>query len=191
MNRKIALILFYGFYAINMFAQIPNGAKETFHLRIAQENRFIKSKYQTVYFPENSQWSNLISNGAMVELAYKKFTLASTFLTDNNKSGGTNKIDCDFGYEYNLTKTFKVQPFAGCEFNENERGVTMGAKLNKNFDLFDYISFGLFLGCRYSKSKDITYIGSIIFSSSDYLSASIGGYFLLYDYKRPKINRNW
>lgn len=192
MKKKGLLILIYGFCIIDLFSQIPNGAKKTFHLKIEQENRFYISKCQSTSLPDSSRWSNiLITNGAMVELAFKSITLGATFLTDHHKDGGTNKIDLDLGYEYNITKSLKVQPFIGCELNENGTGMTAGAKLNKNFDLFDFISFGVFAGCRYSRSKDYIYIGSYQFTNSDYISASIGAYCLIYDYKKPKIRRDW
>ena len=192
MKKKGMLILIYGFCIIDLFSQIPNGAKETIHLKIEQENRLYISKCQATSFPYNSRWSNiLMSNGALVELAFKSITLGATFLTDSNKDGGTNKIDFDLGYEYSITKSLKVQPFIGCELNANGSGMTTGAKLNKNFDLFEYISLGLFLGCRYSRSNDFTYFGSNLFTNSDYISASIGAYCLIFDYKRPKIRTNW
>jgi len=192
MKKKGLLILICGFCIIDLFSQIPNGAKEIFHLKVEQENRFYISKYQAIQFHDSSRWSNiLMTNGAMVELAFKSITLGATFLTDHHKDGGTNKIDLDLGYEYNITKSLKAQPFIGCELNENGTGMTAGAKLNKNFDLFDFISFGVFVGCRYSRSKDFINIGAYQFTNSDYISASIGAYCLIYDYKRPKIRTNW
>lgn len=192
MNRKVLIILICGFCIIDLFSQIPNGAKETFHLKIEQENRFYISICQATSSPHNSRLSNiLMTNGAMLEIAVRSITLGATFLTDHHKYGETSKIDVDLGYEYNIMKSLKIQPFIGCEFNGYGRGLTAGAKLNKNFDLFDYISFGVFAGCRYSKSKDFIYIGTDIFSISDYISASIGAYFLIYDYRRPKVRRDW
>lgn len=192
MKKEGLIILICGFCIIDLFSQIPNGVKETFHLKIEQENRFFISKCQATLLPDSSRWSNiLMSNGAMVELAFKSVTLGATFLTDHHKDGGTNKIDFDLGYEYNITKSLKIQPFIGCELNENGTGITAGAKLNKNIDLFDFISLGVFLGCRYSRSKDYIYIGTYQFENLDYMSASIGVYFLIYDYKRPKIRRDW
>lgn len=192
MKKKGLLILIYGFCIIDLFSQIPNAAKKTFHLKIEQENRFYISKCQATFLPDSTRWSDiLMTNGAMVEFAYKSITLGATFLTDHHKDGGTNKIDLDLGYEYNLTKTLKVQPFIGCEFNENGAGMTVGTKLNKNFDLFEEVSLGIFVGCRYSRSKDFIYIESYQFTNSDYISASIGAYILLSEYKRPKIIREW
>lgn len=192
MIRKVLLILIGGFCIIDLFSQIPNGAKETFHLKIEQENRFYISKLQATTLPDSSRWSDvLMTNGAMIELAFKSVTLGATFLTDYHKGSGLSKIDFDLGYEYNITKSLKVQPFIGCELNENGTGMTAGAKLNKNFDLFDFISFGVFAGCRYSKSRDFIFIGAYQFTNSDYISASIGAYFLMYDYKRPKIRKDW
>lgn len=192
MKKKGLLILICGFYTINLFSQIPNGAKEIFHLKIEQENRFYISKCQAISLPDSSRWSNtLMTNGAMVELAFKSITLGVTFLTDHDRNGGTNKIDLDLGYEYNITKSIKLQPFIGYEFNENGKGISAGTKLNKNFDFFNNISLGVFIGCRYSRSKDFVYLGSYQFSSSDYISASIGAYCLIYSYKRPKIIREW
>jgi len=192
MNKKIILILIYEFCTIGLFSQIPNGAKETFHLKVEQENRFYISKVHAISLPDSSRWSNiLMTNGAMVELAFKSITFGATFLTDEHKYGVTSKIDFDLGYEYSMTKSLKVQQFIGCELTENGTGLTAGAKLNKNFDLFDFISFGVFVGCRYSRSKDFIYIGSYQFTHSDYISASIGAYCLIYDYKRPKIRTDW
>ena len=192
MKKKGLLILICGFCIIDLFSQIPNGAKETFHLKIEQENRFYISKCQATSLPESSIWSNiLMTNGAMVEFAFKSITLGATFLTDHHIGVGTNKIDLDLGYELNITKSLKVQPFIGCEINENGTGISVGTKLNKNFDLFDFISFGVFVGCRYSRSKDFINIGAYQFTNSDYISASIGAYCLIYNYKRPKIIRNW
>lgn len=192
MRKRGILILIYGFCILDLFCQMSNGAKETFHLKVEQENRFYISKYQATLLPDSSRWSNiLMTNGAMVELAFKSITLGTTFLTDYHKNGGTNKINFDLGYEFNITKSLKVQPFVGYEINENGAGMSLGAKLNKNFDLFEYISYGIFVGCRYSRSKDFVYIGSYQFSNSDYISASTGVYFLIYGYKRPKINREW
>lgn len=178
--------------ALGLFSQMPSGAKENFHVRIAQENRFYISKCKVIYMPTETKWSNIMrSSGKMVELAYKGVTIASTFLTDYHKTGGTNKIDLDFGYEHNLTKSLKIHPFVGCEFNENGTGLSMGSKLNKNFDIFDYISIGVFAGLRYSESKDIINLNNRPYYYTNYFSASLGAYFLIYDYKRPKINRNW
>jgi len=192
MKKKGLIILIYGFCIIDLFSQIPNGAKETFHLRIEQENRFYISKCLETSFPYRSSWSNiLMTNGAMIELAFSKITLGATFLTDYQKNGGTDKIDFDLGYEYNITRSLIVQPYIGFELNEYGTGPTVGTKLNKNFDLFDHISFGVFFGIRYSKSKDFTYFDSTEYTHSDYLSASIGANCKLYDYKRPKIIRNW
>ena len=192
MKKKGLIILIYGFCIIDLFSQIPNGAKKTFHLKIEQENRFYISKCKATSLPDSSRWSDiLMTNGAMVELAFKSLTLGATFLTDHHKNGGTNKIDLDLGYEYDITKSLNVQPFIGCEFNENGVGMTVGTKLNKNFDIFEYICLGVFAGCRYSRSKDFIYIGSYQFTNSDYISASVGAYFLFYEYKRPKIRREW
>jgi len=193
MKKKVLIIIICGFCFINLFSQIPNGAKETFHLKIEQENRFYISKCQAIISSNGSRWSNiLMTNGAMVELAFKKITLATTFLTDDQKSnGGTDKIDFDLGYDYDITKSLNVQPLIGCESNAYGTGLTTGAKLNKNFDLFDYISLGIFIGCRYSKSKGFLEINSYQYKNSNYLSTSIGAYFLIYNYKRPKIIRNW
>jgi len=192
MKKKGLIILICGFCIIDLFSQMPNWAKEAFHIKVEQENRFYISNCQATALSGNSRWSDiLMTNGAMLELAVKSITIGATFLTDHHKYGGTNKIDIDLGYEYNLMKSLKIQPFIGCEFNGYGRGLTAGAKLNKNFDLFDYINFGVFIGCRYSKSKDFINIGTDPFSSSDYISASIGAYCLIYDYKRPKIRRDW
>lgn len=192
MRKRGILILIYGFCILDLFCQMPNGAKETFHLKVEQENRFYISKCQATFLADSTRWSDiLMTNGAMVELAYKNITLGVTFLTDHHKDGGTNKIDLDLGYEYNISKCLKVQPFIGCEINENGAGMTLGAKLNKNFDLFENISLGIFAGCRYSRSKDFIYIESNQFSNSDYISGSIGAYILIYEYKRPKIIREW
>ena len=178
--------------AIALHAQVPNGAKEAFHLRLEQVNRFYFAKCQAVTIPDSSRWSRaLITNGALIELGYKSVTLGATFVTDRHKNSGASKIDLDLGYEYNLTKTLKVHPFLGCELNDHGAGLTLGAKLNKDFDLFDYISLGVFAGCRYSQSKDVIYMGSNPFSYSNYISASVGAYWLLYNYQRPKIRRDW
>jgi len=192
MKKKVLIILIYGFCIIDLFSQIPTGAKETFHLRIEQENRFYISRCLETSIPYNSRWSNiLMTNGAMIELAFSKITLGATFLTDYQKNGGTNKIDFDLGYEYNITNSLILQPYIGSELNEYGTGLTAGTKLNKNFDLFDHASLGVFFGIRYSKLKDFMYFYSNKYTNPDYISASIGANCMLYDYKRPKIIRNW
>lgn len=191
MKKKVLIILIYGFCILDLFSQIPNGSKETFHLKIQQENRFYISKCQSILLNESPIWTNiLMTNGALVELAFKSITLGATFLTDYGRRG-TNKIDLDLGYEYNITKSIKIQPFIGCELNENGSGLTVGSKLNKNFDLFDNMSLGVFIGCRYSRSKNQIYFGQYRYTISDYISTAIGTYWLIYDYKRPKIRREW
>jgi len=76
MKRTGVLILLYGFCIVDLFSQIPNGAKETFHLKIEQENRFYISKFQATSLPDSSRWSDiLITNGAMIESAFKSVTL--------------------------------------------------------------------------------------------------------------------
>jgi len=78
--------------------------------------------------------------------------------------------------------------------NENGAGFTMGTKLNKNIELFDYISLGLFVGLRYSaietsyELNSYSYINKI---SHGYLGGSAGVFFMIYDYKRPRIRRDW
>jgi len=174
----------------NSFAQLPAGAKETFHLKVEQENRFCLLSYKDYGALNNSGWLEvMMTNGAMVEFGIKQFTLGATFLTDYDRQG-TSRIDLDLGYEFQMTNSFKLQPFLGCELNSNGSGLSVGARLNKNFDLFDFISFGLFAGLRYSGIQDrlSSYNSSI---SAGYISASLGVYCLLYDYKRPRIIKNW
>lgn len=192
MKRKVLIILISGLCITNSFSQIQNGTKETFHLKIEQENRFYVSRCQAVLLPDSSRFSNiLLTNGAMVELGFKSVTFGATFLTDHNKEGGTNRINFDLGYEYKISQSLRLQPFIGCELNKNGTGISAGTKLNKNFDLFDNISLGIFIGTRYSRSKDLIYMGLYQFTNSDYISASIGAYCLIYNYKRPKIRKNW
>lgn len=192
MKSIVLVILIQLFCIVNVFSQIPNGAKKTIHYKVAQENRVYISKGQAVLLADSSRWSNvMMTNGALVEFAFGHLTLGATFLTDFHKDGGTDKMDLDLGYEFYITKSQILQPFIGYEFNENGHGFTVGAKFNKNFDLFEHISFGVFCGLRYSMSSDVFILDSNEFLGSDYLSASIGMFCFLYDYKRPKIIRDW
>ncbi|MDP4240817.1 MAG: hypothetical protein Q8904_15245 [Bacteroidota bacterium] len=192
LQRKICLIVISGFSVLALFAEVPNGAKETFHLKIEQENRFCLSSYQKIT-PTNSATSLEInrSNGVLLEIAVKQFTLGATFLDEARTNSGLSKLDLDLGYEHYLTKTLNLQPFVGCEMNEIGPGFTMGAKLNKNIELFDYFSLGLFAGLRYSTIE----INNDSYSNRDishgYLGGSIGVYGMIYNYRRPKIRRNW
>jgi len=190
--RKVSLIVISGFSIVTLFAEVPNGAKETFHLKIEQENRFCFSSYQENLSTNHATSLEINrSNGVLVEIALKQITLGATFLNEASTNSGLSKLDLDLGYEYYLTKTLNLQPFVGCEMTETSPGFTMGAKLNKNIELFDYFSLGLFAGLRYSTIE----INNDSYSNRDaghgYLGASIGVYCMIYDYKRPKIRRNW
>jgi len=193
LQRKVCMMVIAGFSAITLMAQVPYGAKENFHLKIEQENRFCLSAYQQTGLNGTSGTELTLSNGAMVEIAIKQVTFGATFLNEAVSNSGLSKTDLDLGYEYYLSKSLNLQPFAGCEMNENGPGFTMGAKLNKNIELFDFISLGLFVGMRYSSIESIrsiydNYPSSV---SHGYLSGSAGVYFMIYDYRRPTIRRDW
>lgn len=192
MKSKVLVILFQLFCIVNVFSQIPNGAKKTIHIRVVEEYRYGISKFQAVLLPDSSRISSLLmTNGSMLELAYGHFTLGATVLSDYHKYGGSRKFDLDLGYEFYISNNQTIHPFVGCEFNENGAGLTAGTKLNKNFDFFENMSLGLFLGFRYSQSRDIISFNSNEFFNSDYFSASFGMFLMIYDYKRPKIIRDW
>lgn len=191
MKKRGLIILISIFCITGLFSKTPNGAKEIFHLKVEQENRFFISHIQSENIFKSSSWSDIyMTNGAMLEFSFKSFTISSSLLTDYNIGKGVSKIDLDLGYEHTLRKNLKLQPFIGSEFNSNGAGITFGAKLNQGFEIFDNASLGLFAGCRYSKSKDFS-SRFLWHEYSDYVSASVGIYLMVYTYKRHEIIEDW
>jgi len=154
--RKRGLILLFTGCLLTTYAQMPIGAKETFHLKIEQENRANLYMSELMGINGNKSTGIKISNGAMLELGYRQVTIGASFLNNPLSSNSLGRIDLDLGYEGNLTSTFKLQPFLGFEMIEAGTGFTTGAKLNKDFNVFDNISLGLFAGVRYSSIKSNT-----------------------------------
>src|ERR1035437_7823983 len=192
MNRKHSLILIFSFFLLRTFAQMPNGAKETFHLKVEQENRFCYNDYQQNGLNAPQRSEIIMSNGELVELAISQITFGASFLNDYwVNSEGFSRIDLDLGYEYNLTRSLKLQPFIGCEFNALGSGLSAGVKLNKSFEIFEYVNIGLFAGLRYSGLQSISFTGDIEQISKGCTAVSAGAYCMLYNYKRPRIIRNW
>ena len=189
---KILLAISYFLPVFHSFSQIPLGGKESFHLKIEEEVRFCYYNYDIPIGSTNNSASEIITaNGPLIELAFNKLTVGASFLGNYAEPGTLfNKIDFDLGYEYELNNNFNIHPFAGCELNFNGAGISTGIKLNKKFYLFDYTSLGLFIGCRYSYIDDIGRNYSTIISHG-YLSASLGAFVMLYDFKRPKIRKDW
>jgi len=193
-SRKIGLILMLVGCYLTAFAQLPVGAKETFHFKIEQENRFSQYTHQegNGYNSYHITGTNM-SYGALIELSYRQVTLGASFLNDPQSSGDSGKKDLEVGYELNLSKNLKLQPFIGSEINETGTGFTTGIKLNRNIELFDYACLGLFTGFRYSNihsSQDSYYYQT--FDKSDMnLSVSLGVYAMIFDFRRPKIRRDW
>ena len=193
-SRKIGLILMLVCSYLTSFAQLPVGAKETFHLKIEQENRLSQYSHQggNSYNSYKITGTNM-SYGALIELSYRQVTLGASFLNDPQSSGESGKTDLEAGYEFTLTRNLKLQPFIGSEINETGTGFTTGIKLNRNIEIFDYISLVLFTGLRYSNIHSLQ--DSFYYDASDIseknLSISLGVYAMIFDYKRPKIRRDW
>lgn len=190
MKRKIIIFLICGVFSFNLFSQIPVNATETFHVKIEQENRLYTSIYWTDSHNDFTKWSEFnATNGGMLELSLYSYTISASYLTDHNKGSGISRSNYDIGYEFSLSQSLKLQPFAGCEINSYGKGLSLGAKLNKNINLFDYMSLGAYVGLRYSKVKDYLSINSTTYQQAGYISGSAGIYWLIYTYKRPKIIR--
>jgi|GEM_PF-3456554 len=119
--EKFGLILIFSIPFLSSFAQLPTGAKETFHFKIEQENRICLTNYQ-MDGGANTQRSELsMSNGALLEIAIRRVTFGATFLKDYKKENtDLNKIDLDFGYEFDLINSLKLQAFVGVESNDFE-----------------------------------------------------------------------
>jgi len=185
LQRKVCFIVISGFCIVTLFAQVPTGAKENIHLKIEQENRLNFTEYQEIGITSSRTKEYTWANGALIEIALHHVTFGATFLNEGS-------TDLDLGYEYPLSKSINLHPFVGYEMKGEDTGLTLGAKLNKNIEMFENISIGLFAGVRYSaieNERNYSYNNSSI--SHGYLGGSAGIYCMIYDYRRPTIRRDW
>lgn len=187
-TRRTLLLLIALISTLHISAQLPAGAQKTFHFKIQQESRF------GAYNFENSALKSKIitSNGLMLEIAIKRFTLSASKLVGyKTPIIGANKANVDVGYEYNITKTIIAQPFFGLEITDADEGFSTGVKINKNLELFEHINYGIYAGLRYSDTKSYDSDNWIAAKSKGCISASVGLFFTIYEYKRPTVRTEW